>query len=503
MQKTPTNDVQALKKQLSEQKKLTDHYKKEVSYLEDLLKISRHKMFGPSTEKYPDQTPLFNEIEEEIHKEEKETSDSFVKGHHRRRGKRRPLPECLEREEVVIELSEEERICPKDGSRLEEIGEETSEQLDIIPAKIKVIKTIRKKYACKTCEETILTAPNPAKPIPKSIASAGLLAHIATSKYVDGLPLYRLEKVFYRSGIDINRSSMARWMVKISELFQPILNLLQDDLLEGPVIHADETRVQVLKEANKKASSNSFMWVRCRSGPDYPIVLFDYDPSRSMTAANRLLSGFKGYLQVDGYGGYNSVCDGIDVKRVGCFAHARRYFHDAIKGERKSGGKAGEALSFIKKLYKIEKHCKGKSSDEIKAIRISESQPVLDEFNDWRLRIIDTIPPKTLTGKALAYLDSEWPNLSRYVEDGHVAIDNNFAENAIRPFVVGRKAWLFSDSVNGANASAAIYSIVETAKANKIEPYQYLRFLLSEIPKADSLEDYEKLLPNPYKKTLG
>lgn len=506
MQRHLPEDMNALKKLVLEQsealKQKDDrivHCEQEISYLETLLKIKQHKLFGPSSEKYVDPTPLFNETEETAEKEEKESAESFVKGHTRKRGKRRPLPECLEREDVIVDLPEDERVCPHDGSLLEKIGEEVSEQLDIVPAKMKVIRTIRYKYACKTCEESILTAPAPARAIPKSIASAGLLAHIAASKYVDGLPLYRLEKILFRSGIDIMRGSMARWMIKISELFRPLLNLMQDDLLESTVVHADETTVQVLKESGKKAESKSYMWVRCRSGPDYPIILFDYDPSRSKTAADNLLRGFEGYLQVDGYGGYNGVCENSNVKRVGCWAHTRRYFFEALKASPKQAGKASEALAFIKRLYKVEKKCSGKKAEAIFEIRQKESKPILDEMNEWLTRNISSMPPKTATGKAFHYLENEWSNLVRYIENGSIDIDNNFAENAIRPFVVGRKNWLFSDTVNGANASAAIYSIVETAKANKIEPYEYLRFLLEEIPKASCLEDYETLLPIPYK----
>lgn len=467
----------------------------EIERLQEFLLNIRRQHFAKKSETVSsEQLGIFNEAEVESENQAKEQSEQKIKGYTRKRGKRKPLPDNLPREEVIIELSEDERICPHDGSVLNEIGEETSEQLEIIPARLKVIRTIRKKYACPSCDDSLKTAPLPVKPIPKSIATPGLLSFIAVSKYVDGLPLYRQEKIFERYGIELSRSTMGHWLVRISqEHLQSMINMMEEDLLGSDYLNCDETTVQVLKEDGKKATTKSYMWVRSRASPK-PIILFEYDRSRSKEVAKRLLEGFKGYLQVDGYAGYNAVCDQAGVIRVGCMSHCRRKFFEVYKSSKKKG-KAGKALKFIKKLYKIEESIKCKEPEERYLVRQEKSGPILDEFRKWLDDHLHAVPPQNLLGQAITYAHNEWANLIRYIEDGRLSIDNNFVENQIRPFAIGRKNWLFSDSVAGAKASATIYSIMVTALANGLEPYTYFRHLMTELPTAKSAEQISSLLP--------
>ncbi len=469
--------------------------KKEINRLNELVRYFQQMKFGTSSEKDKDsnQIDLFNEAEELELTTEESDDETKVEGHTRKRGKRKPLPEELEREDVIIELPEDERFAP-DGTPLVKIGEEISEKLDLTPAKIKVIRTIRIKYGLADGSGSIKIAAIPPSIIPKSIAAAGLLAYIIVSKYIDSLPLYRLENIFKRFGIDLSRTTMARWMIKVSIALQPLKNLMSDDLLASDYIGMDETKTQVLKENGKKAESNSYMWVRAHFGADKNIVLFDYDPTRKQEVATGLLDGFKGVLQVDGYAGYNQVCKLIDVTRAGCWAHARRYFKDATKNSKKKK-RAQKAINLIKKLYKVEEDCEALTSDKRLECRQEHAAPIMKKIKEFLDENIGKVPPKSLTGKALLYLQNEWDNLQVYLTNGNVRIDNNLVENKIRPFAIGRRNWLFSTSVEGAEASATLYSIVSTAKSNGLNPYDYLRYILEELPRREKLEEIEELLP--------
>lgn len=473
----------------------------ENEFLREALRLARMVQFASKSEQLPSgQSELFNEIEtiSQVAVPEKERPDSIlVPSHNRNRPVRKALPDHLPREEIIIDLSAEEKICGKDGATLKEIGADISEQLDIIPAQMKVIRTIRKKYACPCCEETIKTAKLPEKILPKSNATPGLLAHIAVSKYVDALPLYRLEQIFKRADIDIPRNTMASWMIALSEKLQPVYNLMEEDLLGSDYVCCDETPVQVLKEAGKAPQSKSYMWVRSRHGPGInPIVLFDYDSTRSKEVPNRLMKDFRGYLQADGYAGYDEVCKGKDIIRVGCMAHVRRHFFDVHKVSPKKDGVANHVLLLIQKLYKIEGEIEDRSIEERKQIRQDQAQPVLEEIKAWLDENLRRYPPQGLMGKAITYAQNQWTHVIRYIENGKLSIDNNFTENRIRPFAIGRKNWLFSDSVSGAKASAMIYSILQTARGNGLDPYAYMRYLLTELPKAQTAEQIEKLLPH-------
>ena len=499
------DDIDALKSLVANQATKLDEFtarneqlQSKVLILQEQLNLALAKRYAASSEKIsPDQVCLFDEAEADVPAAEDADDDVIlVPAHTRKKRGRKPLPDNLPRIDVIHDLPESERHCDHDGRLLTEIGEVISEQLDIIPAKIQVIRHIRKKYAC-TCGQCIKTAPLPAQPIPKSMASPGLLAHIAVSKYQDALPLYRQETILQRIGVDLPRATLANWMIQAGTLIQPVINLLRDRLLDYDILQMDETTVQVLNEAGKTAQSKSYLWLQRGGPPDQPVVLYDYDPGRGAGVPKRLLAGFTGYLQTDGYDGYNAVVAVNGLTHVGCMAHARRKFSEAVKaqGKNKKRGKAHRGLALIQKLYRVEKQARRLNPEERYARRQQQARPVLDDLRSWLDDTLPLVPPTSATGKALNYLHREWDKLIHYLDDGRLEIDNNGAENAIRPFVVGRKNWLFSASVKGVKASANLYSLIETAKANGLEPYAYLRHLFTELPQAETVEAIEALLP--------
>ncbi len=478
--------------------------KTQVLLLQEKLNIALAQRYAAHSEKCsPDQIRLFNEAEIDAPTDlvaDESAASVTVAEHARQKCGRKPLPDHLPRIDVMHELPEAERHCPHDGALLVAISDVISEQLDIIPAQIRVLRHIRKTYACD-CGRCIKTAPLPAQPIPKSLASPGLLAHITVAKYQDALPLYRQEQILQRIGVDIPRATLANWMIQAGLLIQPLINLLRDRLLAYDIVQMDETTVQVLNEPGKAAQSKSYLWLQRGGPPEQPIFLYDYDPGRGAGVPKRLLEGFKGTLQTDGYDGYNAAVALGNLTHIGCFAHARRKFDEAIKaqGKHKRRGLSSRGLALIQKLYGVEKAMRHAEPAARQAYRRQHAQPILDELRTWLDDALPQVPPQSATGKALNYLHNEWSKLIGYLNDGRLEIDNNRAENAMRPFVIGRKNWLFSDSVRGVKASANLYSLIETAKANGLEPYAYLQRVFAELPKADSVEAIEALLPGQMK----
>lgn len=462
-----------------------------ISGLQSQIFELKKYRFGSSSEKDKNQLPLFNEAEAIVDTTPKMTTTNKKK----KPGIRKPLPPELEREEETYDLDEDQKTCPKDSCELKLIGEECSEQLKFIPASIKVIKHKRLKYACTQCNKHIVTAIKPKDPIPKSIASPELLSYISVSKYTDGLPLYRLSQMFKRLNIKISRTNMANWMIKCGTLIQPLINMMQDRLYEQPCINIDETTLQVLKESGKKAQTKSYMWVMRAAD----IVLFNYDPSRSSKVAMKLLVDYDQAIMADGYVGYDSIVAKNKLTRLGCWAHARRYFIKVLdQGDNPS---AKNMLELIAQLYGIEKQIRVDKyqSDKIKTARSEASIPILKQIRQLLDDTLHTTTPSGLMGKALGYLHNQWPNLIGFTKNGNYPIDNNAAENAIRPFVIGRKNWLFANSTKGAKASANLYSIIETAKAHDLNPEEYLTNVYRQLPNADTVEKIEKLLPWNFK----
>ena len=475
-----------------------------LDYLYEQIVLSRRRMFGASSEQSADQGRLFDEAEVLAQMPAPDDADDASvpvpvpdaeAPKTRPRGKRAPLPAELPRVDIVHDLPEAERVCAC-GTPMVEIGEEISEQLDIVPMKIQVLRHIRKRYACPGKDQAPLTAPMPAQPIPKSNASVDLIAMLLAVKFIDGLPLARFEKVMARYGVTMSRQTLARWVIAAAKVLQPVHNLLRDGLFDARVLHMDETTVQVLKETGRAPTSKSYMWVQTGGPPDRPVIIYDYHPSRSGEVPIKLLAGYEGFLMTDGYEGYNALARTVGIEHQVCWAHCRRGFIDAQRVQPKGKtGRADEAIRQIRNLYRIERELKACSVTERFLGRRSRSVPILKEMRLWLDKALPAVTPKSTLGKALAYMDRYWPKLIRYVEWGDTPIDNNRAENAIRPFVLGRKAWLFSDTPAGADSSALIYSLVETAKANRVEPSAWLAHLLRNVPTAKAVEDIEALLP--------
>lgn len=487
-----------LKAQLAAKDALLEERERRILTLEELIQQFQRKRFAPSSEKLSDQLPLdlFNEAEETAEADEPASEGTVeVPAHTRRKKPRVSIPEHYPREDILYELNPAERMCPHDGTALKAIGTEDHEQLDIIPAQIKVIRHRRQKYICPCCEQYHVTAPKPPQPIEKSVASPGLLAYVATQKYCDALPLYRQSAIFKRAGIELERTNLANWMVRCGELVQPLVNLLQDRLLSQPIVHMDETTLQVLKEPGKTAQSQSYMWVMGHFG-EQPAVVFHYAATRSQSVPLALLGEEVKAIMVDGYEGYERACIDYDIARLGCWAHARRKLVDAQKLQ-KAGktGKADQGLAFIQKLYAIETTAKNGPPDKRYNIRQQQAKPIIDKLRQWLEKSLPVVPPQSAIGKALHYLHNQWSRLILYLDDGEYPIDNNRAENAIRPFAVGRKNWMFANSQAGAKASANLYSLIESAKANGLNPYDYLKRVFKELPNAQSVEEIEKLLP--------
>ncbi|HEY4645493.1 MAG TPA: IS66 family transposase [Steroidobacteraceae bacterium] len=475
-----------------------------VALLEEENRWLKQQLFGRSSEKRsaediaPDQARLiFNEAEALTPAADTAAETLTIPAHERKKRGRKPIPAELPRIEVIHDLPDGEKTCPHDGTTLMRIGEETAEQLDYVPAKLRVIRHVRLKYACPGCRQGVKVAVVPAQLLPKSKASPGLLAHITTAKYVDGLPLHRQERQFARLGIELPRATMARWMIELGRTrVVPLVNLLNDHLLDAALVHMDETTVQVLKSA-KAPSTDHWMWVRAAGPPGRRMVLFDYDPSRGGQVPKRLLAGFEGILLTDGYEPYDAVVQAQSLVHAGCLAHVRRRFEDARKVQTAVGADshARSALDYLGELYRIERTIKTAEAEERLAVRTARSAPIMASFHAWLEALAAQVLPQSALGKAVHYTLRQWPKLCVFLTYPAVPLDNNRCENAIRPFVVGRKAWLFSDTTAGATASANLYSLVETARANGIEPHGYLTHLFTHLPAAGAVEDFEALLP--------
>jgi transposase len=502
------SEVEQLRRRDAERTAELAARERRIRILEEALRILQADRYGASREKLhvaPGQSELFNEAETIAELNEvlgvevnlKATPQRDEKSGASTKPGRKPIAAHLPRVPIVYEIPESERQCAC-GSTLIEIGSEVSEQLDYVAPKIQVLQHVRKKYACPGCEQCLKTAALPAQILPKTNAAPGMLAHLVTSKYVDALPLYRQEAIFERHGVSLPRATQAAWIIALAERVQPLINLMDERLRSSGYIRIDETPLQVLR-SDKAASSEHWMWVRVSGAARERIILFDYDPSHGHEVAARLLEGAHGTIQSDGYGAYDQVAKQYGLVHCGCIAHARRRFFEAIKAlpknEQKGSTAAHEAVRRIDELYKIERESSTLSDAERAAVRQEKALPVLQSLHAWASALRHQTLPSGKLGEALAYLLKQWPKLIRYTQDGKVAIDTNLAENAIRPFALGRRNWLFADTVNGAKASASLYSLVQTARANELEPYAYLRRLFAQLPAAQRVEEFELLLP--------
>jgi transposase len=403
--------------------------------------------------------------------------------------KRRALPESLPREEVFHDLAS--KTCPDCGQGLEHIGEDVSEQLDIIPARFFVRRHVRPKYCCRHCQ-SLHTAALPAQPIDKGIAAPGLIAHVAIGKYLDHLPLYRQESIFTRMGMPIPRSTMAGWFGELEVLMEPLVGRLIEKITAERLLHTDETPVPVLDPGAGKTATG-YLWAY-RTGPWSALqaVAYDFAMSRAAQAPKAFLAPFTGTLLVDGYAGYNEVLARPGMIEAGCLAHARRYFHEVFEATRSPI--AQHALVEFGKLYAIEREIKHLSPEARALERRFRAAPILDQFKQWLDTTHANAPPKSAIAKALAYSINRWTALIRYLDDGWLNIDNNPVENAIRGIALGRKNWLFAGSEAGGRRAALFYTLIETAKLNDIDPHAYLVDVLTKLPTAKA-KDLDALLP--------
>jgi transposase len=516
--KTTTNYNNISKKELikllaAQQQTITKHaeqisqHKKQILFLEEYIEAQKLRQFASKSEKFnPAQTQFFDEAslpkdEEKILAAEEEIQvASFTR---KKTVGRKPLPDDLPRVQKIYDLNEEEKICPC-GCALTHISNEKSEQLEYIPAKIFVIQHVKKKYACKQCEETIKTARMPMQPIPRSIAASGLLSHILVSKFEDGLPLYRQEKILKRIGVDLPRATLCLWVLKCAALLKPLMKLLHDVILNYDIAYADETTCQVLKEPNKGVQSKKYMWLFVGGSPNQFSFYYQYHPSRSHDVALNFLEDFKGYLHCDGFTGYDALAaKNTGISLAGCLYHARRKFVEVAKLSPNKEGVATHVIKLIAKLSVVEEEIKAGSPDIKYQTRQQKSKFILSELHEYLLSNQHSIPPKSLLGQAVSYTLNQWPKLLTHLQDGRLENNNNRSERAIKPFVMGRKAWLFADSVEGAEAAAIIYSLIETCKHHDVQPYYWLRHALQTLPSCQTLTEFEALLPfNIYKNRL-
>lgn len=407
---------------------------------------------------------------------------------------RQPLPDHFPRENVIHDLPDNKKTCIC-GYQLSKIGEEVSERLEVIPAQLKVLRHIRYKYACRSCEEGVKIAPPPLQAIPKGIPTAGLLSHVCVAKFDDHLPLYRQSEIWDRMGVTLSRATLSSWVLKVGELLGPLIPYLRSHMIQTGYVRADESPTQVLREPGRPPTAQSYMWLYMTGNHEQTAIVYEYQETRKGDHAATFLKGFKGTLQTDGYSGYLSVTASDDVIAVGCWAHARRKFHDVWVVVKKEGV-ASKALEIIGRLYEGERELKEQNAapDQIKTYRVDKMKPILEAFHTWLMTVKLKVPPKSPLMKAITYTLNQWIPLTRYIEDGTLSIDNNAAERQIRPFTIGRKNWLFMGSQAGAKAAAVIYSLIETAKANALNPEAYLRFILEKIPTVEE-KDYHSLLP--------
>ena len=484
-----------------------------VEMLMEALRLARHKQFGASSEKSDEQVVeqlsfLFNEAEVYADAEEKAEDESVtVVSAHKRHKKHEytldTIPEGTPTEQVEHRLEGEELTCPQCGETMTEIGKEVVRTLKIIPAQVVVKEDIYYTYACKACSETcdegcetpVVKAAREKNIIPGSFATPEAIAHIMTQKFVMGSPLYRLEQELNRQGIPLSRQTMSNWILKATEDYlQPVYEQLHRELLSREVLHADETTLQVLHEPGKKPQTDSYMWLyRTGGDTDRPIVLYEYQPGRGSVHPREFLAGFKGYLHTDGYSGYHSLPEEITV--VGCWAHLRRKFDEAVKSLPKGkakGSSASQGLAYCNLLFGIEEEIAGKTAEERYEERQKQAKPVLGAIEAWANT--RTAAPKSALGKAFTYLKEQWPYLTNYLRDGRLEISNNLAERSIKPFVIDRKNFLFANTPRGAAGSGVMFSLIQTAIENRLDPYKYLTWLLKTLNNVD-LADIQTLMP--------
>ena len=493
------------------QRKKISELESRVDLLMEALRLARHKQFGASSEKSEDTLVeqlsfLFNEAEVFSAAEKEEEAVTIVAAHKRHKKHEYTLdniPESMTTKQVEHRLEGGDLVCPQCGDTMAEIGKEVVRTLEIIPAQMVVREDVYYTYACQNCnrediETPVVKAPREKNIIPGSFATPEAIAHIMTQKFVMGSPLYRQEQEMNRKGIHLSRQTMSNWILKATEDYlTPVYEQLHKELLSRDVLHADETTLQVLHEPGKKPQTDSYMWLYRTSGDtNKPIVLYEYQPGRGAKHPKEFLAGYKGYLHTDGYAGYHDL--GEDITVVGCWAHARRKFDEAAKSLPKGkakGSSASQGLTYCNLLFGIEQEIADKTAEQRYEERLKQAKPVLDAMFAWANS--RTAAPKSALGKAFTYLKEQWPYLTNYLKDGRLEISNNRAERSIKPFVIDRKNFLFANTPKGASGSAVMFSLIQTAIENGLDPYKYLTWLLRKAKDTDLTDEHtiQTLLP--------
>lgn len=494
------NDLKAMQKMvadLQEAIKSKDHI---ISTLHHQLFVLKNAKFGRRSEKFIDDKQLsidFDEAEFLVAQsveleDETETKTITVK---KKKPGRKPLPKNMPFIEQTYDISDEDKHCAC-GCTLTHIGNDTSEQLDVLPQVTYRVIHIKKKYACKSCEDTIITAKAPKQPFPKSIATAGLVAAVIDAKFNRHLPLYRQEDIFKSMNAEISRTNLGNWVIKAADLLKPIVDLMVMQIQTYDVAYADETVLQVINEKGKLSTSQSYMWLFGGGPPEKRCFVYQYHASRKDEIAKQFFESFEGYVHADCYSAYINL-NKVRIKHVACMAHARRYFADVVKATKDKPGIAKTAISWFAKLYAIEKQLKeDKATPEtVNQARQADAKPILIAFKQWLLAQQKSTLPKSPLGKAIFYSIKHWDSLTQYINDGRLEIDNNRAERAIKPFVIGRKNWLFNSTTKGADASSILFSLVQTCKEHNVDVFSYFKYALESVVKCQNVHDIQKLLP--------
>jgi transposase len=510
MIETLETENQKLKSENENYQSIITHLKDRVESLELQLVTMKREKFGRKSERviddghmqksmlpllFGEEQNVFNEAEITVGDESVPSKDEIeIKSFKRKKPRKKHLSELLIDEVRINDLPGEEKICPTHKIPLRQVGETSCIKLEIIPESRKVIKVVTPLYgACSDfcAEEDKLQ--DSYDILPHTAATPNLLSHLITYKYDYAMPFYRMERLWGRLDIEITRATMARWTIEVAKKSQALINLMEEDLMLQGYFQSDETHVNVLTQNGERLKSKSYIWVRY--APVIPIVLYEFHPTRSGEVPKNFLEDYEGYIQVDGYSGYNVVSSMKNVKHVCCWQHARKYFFIAYKDE--GSIKAYEMLKLIKKLFKVDEEAfelKLDSTDR-KFLREEKSKPLLDEIKMWLETHRDLVRPTSALGVAIRYILERWDKLIRFLEDGRLELSTNFVENKIRPFTVGRKNWLFFETDKGAESGCIHYSLIETAKANGKDPQKYLEYVYTELPRCKTIEDLEKLLP--------
>jgi transposase len=482
-----------------------------IGQLSSQLEALKRRLFGKRSEKLdPDQlvlelgmllaaqppAPSTEASPPESVDPEEQNSTPRKKGHGRGR-----LPEHLPRQRTEYHPAPSDCICPECQGQLQPIGEEVTEQLEYVPASLFVHEHARIKYGCLVCEGHIVIGTLPVQPIAKGLPGPGLLAHVLTSKYADHLPLHRQEGILQRHGVELSRKTLCDWVAAGAAQLKPLVEVMKEEVLGSQKIHTDDTTVPV-RDANRDAMRTGRLWVYIGDA-EHEHIVFDYTPDRKSDGPQRFLSGYKGYLQADAYGGYDAVyapggAQEEGAIEVACWAHARRKFFDALLSDR---ARASVALAYIGQLYAIESRGRDLSAQERHALRNQEAVRILESFKAWLDEEAPKILPKSAMGEAITYARGQWKALTRYLDNGILEIDNNRAERALRRVAIGRKNWMFAGSDEGGHRAAILYSVVASCAALKIDPYGYLRDVLQRLPSCPR-DELKNLTPKAWKAAL-